>query len=417
MQRDRGGWVYSPLEGVKVLDLTSVLSGPLCSYQLAQMGAEVIKVEHPRGDLARRLGADPELSEAQMGLSYLAINAGKESIVVNMKDPRGQEIILRLSERAEVVIENFRPGVMERLGLGYHVLRARNPGLIYCAISGFGQDGPWATRPAYDQIIQGLAGVMSITGDESSGPTRVGYSMSDAIGGLTAAMAIAGALVKSRSSGVGTYIDVSLLESTLATMGWAVADYLNTGIEPVAIGNENPTAAPSGTFVTQDGCLNIVANEQVQFETLCDLLNVPELKFDPRFALREARRANRRVLKDTLENRTRHLTTTYLEDLLNQNNVPAGRVSTTSQTLASNHLQERHFVKELPLELGADGRFKLGRTGFRFGTSDTEGPGAMIPPPKLGADTLKWLRRVGLSKDEIDHLVEEGVVGISRNSS
>lgn len=408
--------MYSPLEGVRVLDLTNVLSGPLCSYQLAQMGAQIIKVEHPQGDLARRLGADPQLSEAQMGLSFLAINAGKESVAIDLKDPRGREVILRLCELVDVVIENFRPGVMGRLGLDYEVLSGRNPRLIYCAISGFGQDGPWATRPAYDQIIQGLSGVMNITGDNTTGPTRVGYSMSDAIGGLTAALSIAGALVKSQDSGVGTFIDVSLLESTLATMGWAVTDYLNTGVEHVAIGNENPTAAPSGTFMTQDGRLNIVANEQVQFEMLCDLLGVSELKSDPRFGLREARRANRLDLREALEAKTLLLSTDFLEDLLNRNNVPAGKVSPTSQTLASEHLRERQFIQELPLPLGDHHQLKTGRAGFRFGTGTGVGPPVKGVPPRLGAHTLKWLRQAGFVQEEIDNLIEDGVVGISEEA-
>ena len=177
----------TPLFGLRVLDLTNVLAGPFCAHQLAHLGAEVIKVEAPgRGDLARRLGADPVLNAAGMGVSFLAQNAGKKSVTLNLKAAAGKEVFLRLVESADVVLENFRPGVMSRLGLDYPVLKQARPDLVYCAISGFGQDGPWVTRPAYDQIVQGAAGVMSITGDGDSAPLRVGYPLADTVGGMTA---------------------------------------------------------------------------------------------------------------------------------------------------------------------------------------------------------------------------------------
>ena len=235
-----------PLEGIRVLDLTNVLAGPFCCHHLAHMGAEVIKVEAAgRGDLARQLGADPELNKAGMGVSFLAQNAGKKSVTVNLKNTRGREIFLKLVETADVVVENFRPGVMTRLGVGYETLKSINQTLIYCAISGFGQDGPWVHRPAYDQIIQGASGVMSITGADDSAPLRVGYPVADTVGGITAAFAISAAL---NAHPRGSFIDVSMLESVLATMGWAVSNYLIAGVEPEPHGNENPTSAPSGAF-------------------------------------------------------------------------------------------------------------------------------------------------------------------------
>lgn len=187
-----------PLHGVRVLDLSNVLAGPFCGYNLARLGAQVVKVENPRGgDLARRLGADPAMSEKLLGLSFVAVNAAKESVAIDLKVPAGREVFLQLVDKADVVLENFRPKVMERLGLGPKLLTARNPALIYCAISGFGQDGPWATRPAYDQIVQGLSGVMSVTGDRESAPLRAGFPISDTLAGLTAAFAILGPLPRS----------------------------------------------------------------------------------------------------------------------------------------------------------------------------------------------------------------------------
>ena len=236
------------LTGVRILDLTNVLAGPFCCYQLAQLGADVIKVEVPgSGDLARQLGADPDLNKRHMGVSFLAQNGGKRSITLNLKHPKGREAFTRLVATSDVVVENFRPGVMERLGLGYEALKKAKSDIIYCAISGFGQDGPLKFNPAYDQIIQGLAGVMSVTGDEQSAPLRVGYPVADTMGGITAAFAISSALFKRERTGEGEFIDVSMLESSLVAMGWAVSNWLIAGVRPMPMGNENMTASPSGT--------------------------------------------------------------------------------------------------------------------------------------------------------------------------
>lgn len=321
-----------PLAGVRVLDLSNVLAGPFCGYQLSRLGAEVIKIENPKGgDLARRLGADPVMAQRLMGLSFVAVNAGKQSVAIDLKSAEGKEIFLRLVERADVVLENFRPKVMDRLGLGYDVLGKHNPRLVYCAISGFGQDGPWAGRPAYDQIVQGLSGAMSITGDVRTAPLRVGFPIADTIGGITAAFAIASALVDQRTTGRGRRIDVSLLEATLATMGWVVSNHLNGNVTPEPMGNENFTAAPSGTFETASGLLNIAANEQKQFEALCDLVGRPELKTDPRFAERQSRKTYRGALKAELEEALRARSAAEWEAVFNAAGVPSGCILTVPE--------------------------------------------------------------------------------------
>ncbi len=279
------------LESVRVLDLTNVLAGPFCSYQLSQLGADVIKIEVPKsGDLARQLGANAELNKDLMGASFLAQNAGKRSLTINLKNAAGKEVFHRLVATGDVVVENFRPGVMDRLGLGYEALKNFKPDLIYCAISGFGQTGPLKDNPAYDQIVQGLSGVMSITGDKNSAPLRVGYPLADTIGGITAAFAVAAALFRRQRNGEGEFIDVSMLEATLVTMGWAVSNWLIAGVTPEPMGNENVTASPSGTFKTGDGLLNIAANQQGQFQKLCELIGRKELAVDPRFNDREERK-------------------------------------------------------------------------------------------------------------------------------
>ena len=288
------------LEHIRVLDLTNVLAGPFCCHQLAHMGADVIKVEVPgSGDLARQLGGDPALNEKKMGISFLAQNAGKRSIEINLKSAAGKELFRKLVKTADVVVENFRPGVMDRLGVGFDVLKEDNPKLIYCAISGFGQDGPLRDLPAYDQIVQGMSGVMSITGAPDTAPYRVGYPVSDTVGGMTAAFAIAAQLATPDRT--AHFIDVSMLEASLATMGWVVSNYLVAGNVPKPLGNENFTASPSGTFKMGNGLLNIAANKQEQFEAVCDALAQPQLKTDTRFAKRQDRLDNRAELKVLLE--------------------------------------------------------------------------------------------------------------------
>jgi len=274
-----------PLHDIRVLDLTNVLAGPFCCHQLAHMGADVIKVESPTGDLARQLGADPELNERRMGVSFLAQNPGKRSIRLDLKQASGKRLFKRLVRSADVLVENFRPGVMNRLDLGFDALKEENPRLVYCAISGFGQEGPLRDLPAYDQIIQGMSGIMSITGAPDTAPYRVGFPVSDTIGGMTAAFAVASILAQGEGR-EAVLIDVSMLEASLVTMGWVVSNYLIAGKEPVPMGNETFTASPSGTFTTGDGLINIAANKQEQFEAVCRVVGRPELSGDTRFATR-----------------------------------------------------------------------------------------------------------------------------------
>ena len=212
-----------------------------------------------------------------MGASFLAQNAGKRSVTLDLKKEADRDRFLDLVATADALVENFRPGVMQRLGLGYDDLKEVRPGLVYCAISGFGQTGPMRDNPAYDQIIQGLSGIMSITGTPETAPLRVGYPVCDTLGGLAGAFAIVSALLRQKTSGEGAFLDVSMLESTLSALGWPVSNFLTAGVEPEPMGNENMTAAPSGTFRTGDGLLNIAANKQEQFVTLCGLIGRPEL--------------------------------------------------------------------------------------------------------------------------------------------
>ena len=396
-----------PLEGVRILDMTNVLAGPFCGYNLARMGADVIKIENPvGGDLARQLGADPAMSERLFGLSFVAVNAGKQSIAIDLKTPEGKEILLRLVDQADVLLENFRPKVMARLGLDYAVLSARNPRLVYCAISGFGQEGPWAHRPAYDQIVQGLSGAMSVTGDADSAPLRTGFPMSDTMAGLTGAFAVAAALVEQRMTGRGRFIDVSLLESTLSAMGWVVSNHLNAGVDPVPMGNENFTASPSGTFKTAEGLLNISANEQKQFEALCQLVGRPDLRTDPRFQTRQSRKLNRPALTEALNEALQGRSAVEWEALCNDAGVPAGCVLSVPQALRTDQIKARNFIETLPEDESGEAPLRITRPGFLL---DEPYP-TPKPPPQLGADTRSWLTKIGYADLEIESLIERGIV-------
>ncbi|PSJ64922.1 CaiB/BaiF CoA transferase family protein [Kumtagia ephedrae] len=370
------------LSGVRVLDLTNVLAGPYCCYQLALLGADVIKVEAPAGgDLARQLGASPELNRAGMGASFLAQNAGKRSVVLDLKKEAERERFLDLVATADALVENFRPGVMQRLGLGYDVLKGVQPRLVYCAISGFGQTGPMRDNPAYDQIIQGLSGIMSITGTPEAAPLRVGYPVADTVGGLVGAFATCAALVRQKTTGEGAFLDVSMLESALSALGWPVSNYLTADVEPTPMGNENMTAAPSGTFRTGDGLLNIAANKQEQFVTLCALAGRPELAADPRFAERETRKKNRTALKTLLEEALAGDTAAAWEQKLNRAGVPAGRVLTIPQVLDEEQVRQRRMTRSFAGVAGREKPLTVVRGGVIV---DGRPPLPESPPPVLG---------------------------------
>ncbi len=394
------------LAGIRVLDLTNVLAGPFCAYQLALLGAEVIKIEVPDGgDLARQLGADTELNARHMGASFLAQNAGKKSVTLNLKTEEGKDVLKRLVETADVLVENFRPGVMSRLRLAYDDLHALNPRLVYCAISGFGQEGPMKAVPAYDQIIQGLSGMMSVTGTPEASPLRSGFPVADTLAGMTAAFAISSALVRRGTTGEGAFIDVSMLDSALTAMGWAVSNYLIAGVEPKPHGNDNFTAAPSGAFRARDGLINIAANKQEQFEALVAAVGRAELASDPRFALRESRKRHRAELTVELERALAERTCAEWQTVFNRIGVPAGCVLDVPQALALPQIAHRGLLKRFEDAPGADRPLTIARTGFKMSGGD---PDIDTPPPILGAHTEEVLGGIGLSAADLAHLKKVG---------
>jgi crotonobetainyl-CoA:carnitine CoA-transferase CaiB-like acyl-CoA transferase len=371
-----------PLRGIRVLDLTNVLAGPYCGYQLMLLGAEVTKVEQPgRGDLARQLGPDPALNARGVGTSFLAQNSGKRSVELDLKDPGDRARFEALVRGSDVLLENFRAGVLGRLGYDWPALRTLNPRLVYAAISGFGQTGPMSQAPAYDQIVQGLSGMMSVTGTPETVPLRVGFPVADTIGGLTAAMAVCAALAGRQHTGEGAFLDVSMLEASLSAMGWVVSNYVISGVVPEPMGRENATAAPSGTFEAADGPLNIAANRQSQFETLCRLVERPDLLSDPRFADREARKRHRGALGDELNVALRKRSAAEWEEILPAAGVPAARILTVPQAVALEQLAHRGFFSEVPFP-GEPGRtLRVSGNGVLVDGAPLRPTG---PPPLLG---------------------------------
>jgi crotonobetainyl-CoA:carnitine CoA-transferase CaiB-like acyl-CoA transferase len=373
---------------------------------LALLGAEVIKVENPSGgDLARKLGAVPELNRKLMGTSFLAQNADKKSLTLNLKENDGCEVFRRLVPAADVVVENFRPGVMQRLGLGYDRLREINPRIIYCAISGFGQTGPDAHRPAYDQIIQGLSGVMSINGDEGLNPLRCGFPVCDTVGGLNAAFAIMCALYARERTGEGQFIDVALLDSIMPLMGWVAANLLIGKQQPLPMGNDNFTAAPSGTFATGDGFVNIAANQQDQWEALLEELGLTELKADPRFQERDARKKNRKALTPLLEEKLCQKPTAYWVERLNRRGIPSGEILALEAALDAPQVRHREAIATLSdPELGDLRLFNL-TAKFQKG----EGKVSCVPP-RLSAHTHEILAELGYNDEQVREFKARGII-------
>ena len=394
------------LEGVRVLDLTNVLSGPFATLHLALLGAEVIKIENPEGgDLARKLGNVPKYNKQLLGTSFLAQNANKKSLTLNLKAEEGKEIFRKLVSTADVVVENFRPGVMARLGFSYRELCKLNPKIIYCAISGFGQSGPDACKPAYDQIIQGLSGVMAINGDERLNPLRAGFPVCDTVGGLNAAFAIMAALYYRAQTGEGQFIDIALLDSIMPLMGWVAANLLIGGQQPTLLGNDNFTAAPSGMFRTKDGYINIAANQQEQWENLADELGLPELKIDPRFQERDTRKANRCLLTPLLESKLTQKRTACWVEILNAKGIPSGDVLSLEAALTSEQVEYRQVLAEV--EQPGIGNIKIFNMTAKFSKTPAR---IDTPPPCLSEHTGGILTELGYTAEEQKALKEKKVV-------
>ena len=404
-----------PLEGLTVLDLTWVLSGPYCTMVLADQGAQVIKVERPElGDASRGTGPfvspnGPVRSQAE-GISayFMSINRNKQSITLNLAVPRGQELFRSLVRHADVVVENYTPGTMAKWGLDYANLQDVNPRLIYCAISGFGQTGPYAQRPALDIIVQAMGGIMSITGEPGRGPMRVGASVGDIIAGLFAAVGICAALHERERSGRGQMLDLSMLDCQVATLENAFARFFATGEVPGPIGTRHPSATPFQAFPTSDGWIvvAIFGGNPAHWALFCSAIDRPDFIDDERFQTAWDRTLHIDVLEPAISEAMRRKTTAEWEEELIALGVPAGPVKNVAQVAEDPQVQARQMLTAIP-----DSRLGTWKhVGTPLRLSRTPG-GIVSEPPDLGVHTTGVLMRLlGMDEAEVDALRHDGVL-------
>lgn len=400
-----------PFSGIKVLDLTRVLAGPFCAYQLGLLGAEVIKIERPgRGETVRwRAEADPSFGRQGMSLGFMTQSANKRFVAIDIDKPEGREIFLKLAAQADVVVQNLRTGSAEKRGIGYEDVKAVNPKVIFCSITAYGNTGPKKSHPAYDSVIQAWSGLMSVTGTPQSAPLKVGPPVIDYATGIAAAYAVAAALYQRSRTGTGQFIDLSMLDTTMILMASVVTAYLNTGVPPRPAGNDAASRAPaSTTFNTADGLLALAINEEHQYQNLLKGLGLEALNGDPRFAEPAARRDNVAALRAALQQALMTRGAMEWEALLNELGVPAGRVRTVPDCVADAQIASRGLFHTFAAgETGLGRELKVPLAPFRF---EHGGPRAETPPRPVGADTDAVLRELGIGDGDICRLREHGVI-------
>lgn len=392
-----------PLDGLRVIDLTQAMAAPFCTMNLADMGADVIKIEPPgEGEPTRQLGAAQKNGHSA---TFMTMNRGKRGLAVDLKRPEGIEIMKRLAATADVFVQNYRPGVAQRLGLGYDALAAVNPRLIYCSVSGFGASGPYAPLGGYDLIAQGMSGIISVTGDEAGAPAKSGIPLSDLSAGLFAAYGILCALEHRERTGEGQFVDVSLLESAMALTVWETAEYWATGRVPGAMGSAHRLSAPYQALRAEDGYFTVGAGNDKLFAALCSAIARPDLPADVRFRSRVERLANRAALIVEIEKVTRTEPAAHWLRRLLEAGVPSGPINNYAEALADPQTLARHMVVEL-MHPGA-GAIKA--LGVPVKLSDT--PGAVDrAAPLLGQHTAEILAELRYSDPDRQALASEGVV-------
>ncbi len=392
------------LQGVRVLDLSRALAGPYCTMMLGDMGAEIIKVEMPKvGDEARHYG--PPFQEGESSY-FLSVNRNKRSMTLNLKSDRGKEILRELVKRSDVLVENFRPGTMEDLGLGYESLREIQPGLVYCAITGFGSIGPEAQRPGYDLIAQGMGGIMSVTGPPEGPPYRVGIAQADIVAGMFAAYGIMVALFHRERTGEGQRLETSLFQGQLAQLTFQAGRFFAMGVSPKPQGNQHPLIAPYESFRTKDGHINIAVGNNALWSTFCKVLGMETYEKDPRFETNPKRVENRPALIQVIEERTTKYSSQQLRDLLDKAGIPNGPVWTIGEALSAPQSLALGMVQEL--EHPKAGRIKVTGVPIQLGKS----PGSVrLPPPMLGQHTQEMLTQLlGMPEKEVEELRTQGIV-------
>jgi CoA:oxalate CoA-transferase len=392
-----------PLEGVKILSFAQHLAGPFCTMLLCDLGAEVIKIEPPgTGDPARRNFPFIE------GISsyFLSINRGVESITLNLRDERAKQLVFKLVKQVDILVENYRPGVMKRLGLSYEVICKENPKIIYASISGFGQKGPYTLKPAFDMIAQGMGGTVSITGEPGRPPVRVGFSIGDIGAGLFSAIAILAALHESQKSGKGQWIDVAMVDSQVALCENACARYFATGEIPKPLGSRHPLNTPFQVVPTKDGYMVLITVPEEDFQKFCKLAGRENLISDNRFQSHKDRVANYEAFEPILNAITKTRTTAEWLALLDQAEIMCGPVNNIAQVVNDPHIKERGMIAEVTHPRA--GKLRVAGTPMKFSRTETKIEKAC---PDVGEHTTKILSRMlGLSSEYLEELRKGGVI-------
>lgn len=393
-----------PLADIKVLDLSRVLAGPYCTMLLADLGAEVVKVERPgTGDDTRQWGPPFAGGESTY---FLSCNRNKKSVTLNLKSPKGRELAAALAEQSDVLVENLLPGTLDELGLGYEALKQINPRLIYCSISGFGQDGPYRERPGYDLLVQAMGGVMSITGEADGQPMKVGVAISDVTSGLYATVAILAALAARERTGMGDRIDISLLDSTVSWLANVASAFLVTGNTPKRYGNAHASIVPYQSFRTADGHIVVAVGNDGQWERFCRAIERPDLHADERFRTNPSRVQHRDMLIPILEQYLATRPAAYWLERLEQAEVPAAPVNTLDRVFTDPQVLARRMLLEVPHP--TIGQLRM--TGSPLKLQST-GERSVSAPPLLGQHTEEVLQeRLGVSREEIETMKGAGVV-------
>ena len=391
------------LSGIRVLDLSRVIAGPYCATLLGDLGADVIKLERPgRGDDLRSWRG------SGMSAAFAAINRNKRGIAVELQHPDGARLAFELARRADVIVENFLPGVAQRLGLGYDAVRAVNPAVVYASVTGFGQTGPYARRPGYNTIAQGMSGLMGLTGMEGHPPTRVGGSVSDLAAALCAFGSVNAALVHRFRTGVGQYLDVNLLASTLTLLPDPVAHYFDSGVRPKRLGNRNANLTPAETYPTKDGMIQLVMMNPDQYDRFCRAVGDDALAADPRFATNDARLANYGDFRARVERALASATTAEWQERFERAQIAAGPVYEFDEVFGDPQVRHLGLVNEIE----QPGYGKARMLGFPVRASAT--PAAIRrPAPLLGEHTAEVLGEIGVAPEEIERLVDAGTVAVA----
>jgi CoA:oxalate CoA-transferase len=391
-----------PLDGVRVLDLSRVLAGPYCSMILGDLGAEVIKVEEPpNGDEARQVGP----FVGGMSAYFMSLNRGKKSLTLNLKQPGGRELLVELAKRADILLENFRPGTMAKLGLAYETLSAIHPRLIYASLSGFGQTGPYLSRRAFDIIVQGMGGIMSITGEPGRPPVRVGSAIGDLGAGLFTAIGILGALQARERTGTGQQVDVAMLDCQIALLEYAIIRYTTTGEVPGPLGTRHPWIVPFEAFEAKDGYI-VVGVGTKHWRRFCDALGLPHLVQDPRFVTNTKRREHYDLLRPILAEVFGTRTVSEWLLVMEAAGIPCGPINTVDQVVADPQVQAREMIVEVAHK--GVGTVRMAGCPVKFSETPS---GIQGPAPALGEHTDQVLRQLlGYSRNQIESLREKGIV-------